>query len=295
MIYVTATTEAVDAALITKDLALIRYAQTKAIPRSRIGAIGDGVNDLPFLLVEGLRVAAAPANAHQVVKDAVRRLPHGLVTDGHVLAGFLEFYRYATAMGVSHVFADRDGVLWTEGQAGTHLDSLRSVFSAVGGAAAPTVLILTGTSAEQNIPFLEATGLTTLSQNAAIREDPRILLAENGAVKVDVLSGKTHVDLPIDDDLLAELQGPVREEVVRRLHTEVLPEFRLSFCDDADSQIERVYLPAKKTMLTINVPRRFSDGRSYRKSEEGTKFRRRVVEVVVETLRVRGLQHSVRQ
>jgi len=53
-VYLSAGTDAVDAALITKDSALKSFASDMGIPLPRIAAIGDSANDIPLLKIPNL-------------------------------------------------------------------------------------------------------------------------------------------------------------------------------------------------------------------------------------------------
>lgn len=66
-LYLSASTDAIDAAVMTKDRAVEASLRESGIPSGQVGAIGDSVNDLPFLTLPGLAVCAAPANAQPEV------------------------------------------------------------------------------------------------------------------------------------------------------------------------------------------------------------------------------------
>jgi len=77
-----------------KGTALAEIARQLAVPRERVFAAGDHLNDLPMLSGEFARCVAAPDNAIPQVKEVVRR-QRGYVSHqpwGHGVARALEHY-----------------------------------------------------------------------------------------------------------------------------------------------------------------------------------------------------------
>lgn len=81
---------------------------------SKIGTIGDGANDIPFLRIPSLAIAAAPSNVQENVIRLLQGVSNGAVLKGELTEGFLEFYAMAKSRGLSHIYADRDGVFERE-------------------------------------------------------------------------------------------------------------------------------------------------------------------------------------
>ena len=91
-VYLSASTDAVDAALITKDLALKSFASDIGIPLLRIAAIGDSANALPLLKIPNLGLLGAPNNAQLIVKQTLKATNRSYVSDKDFLDGFVDFY-----------------------------------------------------------------------------------------------------------------------------------------------------------------------------------------------------------
>jgi hypothetical protein len=280
-ISLSASPDAIDAAIYTKDAVVTDFADRSGLPLAQIAGIGDGENDIPFLAVPGLAISAAPLNAQDTVKSLIKTLPNGVVLRSESTKAFLEFYELAKSRRVSHIFADRDGVFdWEDGSRGT--DEVFRVFRNMGLDGNPIVLVLTGSSYEQNVSFIEKLRIKeAVHDNAVARKNPFVVLAENGALQIDVLTLKTRdYRQVLDADLLRLLKTSFEKQVIARLKETVLPRFHLELSDRRENQIEKVYIPPKRTMLTINVPKWFRDGSAFRRSKVGQEFR----EVVLDTM-----------
>lgn len=167
-------TDAVDASLVTKDHALRTFAATEHVPLSRIAAIGDSVNDLPFLTLSGLGLRGIPSNAQPAVRSGLGDFDNKIELQTSFTEAFLEFYAIAGNCGIQYVFADKDGVLvWRDTDAIEHGPSLRTIFSNAGLGTRPFVFVLTGSSYEANIAFLRSFDLAAACEgNPRIRERP---------------------------------------------------------------------------------------------------------------------------
>jgi len=292
-VFLSASTDAVDAALICKDRVVRDFSAISGTPLEALGAIGDSSNDLPFLLIDGLGLTGAPRNAQEAVRSALRNRTNGIVTRNEFFNGFMEFYRLARKRHISHVFADRDGVLiWNDEN--SHAARLHDVFEHMGLEGNPFIFILTGSSYEQNVAFLEAYGIgRTLLCNPCIRAHPYVLLAENGAVQFDVISGRCReFSGTVDPTLLHSLKSDFQSQVLRAVEEQVLPAFGLSWSDNPGDQVEKVYVPNKRTMVTINLPRAFRDGTDYRRSPTGDRLRIALLSAMVHAAKSLNLPYT---
>jgi len=256
-----------------------------------VGVIGDSANDLPFLLEPGVKVAAAPSNAQSRVKTSLRALNHGLILDGEGLEGFLQFYRHCRTVGVRLIVADRDGVLrWKNDE--LYLSALGEIYKSMGAPDHPIVVVLTGSSAEQNFRFVSETFIdSSVAQNPKRDSLPPLIYAENGNVIVDIKLHSSHIrEQSIAKNEADLLLGPVRKLLLSELEREVLPRFGMSFTRDPTKQAMCVFLPPKSTMLTVNVPKTFLDGRFFRDSPEAENFRILVGSAMESALRENGFE-----
>lgn len=274
---------AVDAAIITKDRALEGVSRYFGWPLEKIAMIGDEVTDLLLLTKQGLGLVGAPANAQKRVIETLKFLRNGFVSSLEVFDGFLDFYNVATKLGIQLVMSDKDGVL-KDGDI-LYGQRFRELALEMGKNGKPYVVVLTGSSCEQNASFMEKYGLDErLSSNHRIIDYPWLLLVENGAIHINVLTReKRNYVKDISPELLKSLKGDFESEVRKRLDSEVLPEFSLGWSESYEDQKGRVYHAKEKlSMVTFNVPRAFSDGRPYRKSDEAERFRTRTMQVMEE-------------
>ncbi len=292
IIYLSAATDAVDASLVTKAAAVHRFAREHRIEPEHIGVIGDSANDLPFLEISGLGLIGAPGNAHEKVRQRVADLRHGVILDGEVLDGFIEFYAMAMERGIRHIFTDRDGVLlWNEKV--VDKVELQQLFKNIAPPARPTIHILTGSSVEQNLKFIADTDLDKAAiNNAAVCADPYVIMAENGSLHIHLFRHSVRPPISLNDKLVDQLKGPFQTRVVERLGETVLPEFGLTWTEDPADQVEKCYVAPKRTMVTINIPETFQNGRHYRRSDVAEKLRQAMLDVMVE---VAQEQHLVVQ
>jgi len=275
-----ASPDAIDASIFTKDMAVLSLVN-EGVPLAKIAAIGDGENDIPFLTIPGLAIAAAPLNAQDSVKNLVNSLPNGVSLRSESTQGFLDFYELAKSRQLSHIFADRDGVFdWEDDSA--RKDELFRLFQNMGLDRNPFVFVLTGSSYDQNISFIKKLRIRdAVKDNAAVRKKPFAILAENGAIQISVLSSEIRdFQQVLDPDFLRLLKTSFEKEVVARLKATVLPRFRLKLTDDHTDQIAKIYIPPKRTMVTINVPKWFRDGSDFRRSPVAQQFREAVLAVM---------------
>ena len=293
-IYLSASTDAVDASLVTKDFAIKSSALGKGIPLSRVAGIGDSANDLPFLRISGLGLVGAPSNAQTAVKQALKAIRGAYLSPKSFFEGFLDFYSRCTDQGIELVFTDRDGVLiWNENGAAKAV--LRPLLELMGQDGRPFIIILTGSSYEQNVDFMRHYQLNAgLGVNPRIRENPYIIYAENGAVQIDILGGSSrNYAADLDSTLLGTLTHAFLHSLLHRIREKVLPAFQLGLSEDRSDQHSKLYLPPKRTMVTVNLPRSHLRLEDYRQSPESDTLRQALLQEMVLTAQELHLPYEV--
>lgn len=225
----------------------------------------------------------------------VRDSRNGLILEERVIDGFLQFYRAAGNLGLSHVFSDRDGVLTWKSEGEAHRRALTRVFREMGAGSKPFVFVLTGSSYEQNVAFMQRHGLDSgLWTNPAISANPYVLWVENGALQVNVLDHTTRLVFgDLQAELLAALKGPFERNVLEILDRQVLPKFGLGWSEAASEQDNRVFVPVKRTMFTVNVPKTRVDGADFHESATGDAFRQAVLSTMKLAAEDLSLQYVV--
>ncbi len=295
-VFLSAGTDAVDAALITKEHALRAFAAEANLPLGRIGAIGDSVNDLPFLTIAGLGLRAAPLNAQPAVRSAIAALDNCVTLSSMFTEALVEFYREAEERGILYIFADKDGVLiWRDDDTVTYGPLLGDLFRNMGSGPHPFIFVLTGSSYEQNLGLLRALRFSpALSMNPSVAAHPFVILAENGAVQINVLTGeiRERTEL-VDPALLAIVMGPFKRRICQLVEKEILPAFDLSWSKTGDQQVEQLWIPEKRSIVTINIPKTFHDGRDYRSSSRAEKLRRAILECMVKSATIMSIPYEV--
>ena len=293
-IYLSAGTDAVDAALITKDSALKSFASDMGIPLPRIAAIGDSVNDIPLLKIPNLGLVGAPNNAQLIVKQTLETIERSYISNKDFLEGFADFYAHCADTGIEYVFADRDGVLiWKEDL--SEKSRLRQIVERMGQEGWPFIVIITGSSYEQNVDFMSKYGLnSSFESNEKIRENPYVIYAENGAVQISVLDGSIRncTDF-LDRDFLRVLKTNFLDALLSNVEKRILPVFSLEFSKELSDQCSKIYLPPKGTMVTLNIPRTHHGIEEYRRSPESDYLRDailREMEMVAQDL---GLPYKI--
>jgi hypothetical protein len=293
IVYLSANNEAVDAALLTKGMAIPAYAEMHGLPMRQIGAIGDGINDIPFLTVPGLGLVGTPSNAQEKVKQIVGNMRNGYLSSKKVLDAFIEFYQIARERGITHIVSDRDGVLLQKGdlRRGKEFFDLARRMGLDGN---PFITVLTGTAYGQNTDFVADYGLNKLDENSSVRSDPYVLMTENGAIHVNVLTGEaTNYCSKLNQALLRRLKEDFEPEVLKQIESEILKDFKLQWSVDYGDQTEKVYVSPKQSMFTVNIPRYFADGTDYRRSEQAGVLRERIFDIMVETARRMGFNYKI--
>lgn len=275
--------DAIDAALITKDRAVANFALSRGIPIEKIAAIGDSANDLPFLAINGLACRGAPLNAQAKVKEVLKQYANAFIASKNCFEGFEQFYERCMACQVKYIFSDRDGVILCNRE-DTPMDRFHRIISDIGIGTKPVLKILTGSSYEQNLQFIEAYSIReAVYSNKRVREDPYLILAENGAVEIDVISGNFKLSKDIFDvSLLSWLMNRFKLTLFERIESEVFHRFGLSWSNDSDDIIGKVQAPQKRTMVTIDIPQLTIDGQDFRGSGHGSRFGMAVLDIMKE-------------
>jgi hydroxymethylpyrimidine pyrophosphatase-like HAD family hydrolase len=275
---------AIDAAILTKDKAIDGVVKYSGYSLEKIGAIGDEVIDLPLLTRQGLGFVGAPANAQARVIDFIKNKDNGFISSKEVFDGFLDFYNESVNKGIKLIISDKDGVLRDEVRKGNSwgLDFAKLALE-MGQGRKPYVIILTGSSYNQNLPFMKEYGLDKkLEINSKIKDYPFLLLAESGAIHINVLTGETRNYVKdMQPELLKVLKSEFEPRVRSEIEKKVLDECSLTWSDNYNDQDGKVYhVKDKLSMVTFNVPRTFKDGKPYRKSPESEVFRDKVMEIM---------------
>jgi len=293
-IYLSASTDAVDASLVTKDLAIRSFASSTGTPLSRVAGIGDSANDLPFLRISGLGLVGAPSNAQAAVKQALKAIPGSYISTKSVLDGFLDFYARCRDEGIEVVFTDRDGVLtWNED--GGARARLRQLLERMGQNGRPFIIILTGSSYEQNMDFMRHFQLdASLGANPRIRQNPYIIYAENGAVQIDILGASTrNYAAALDSHLLDALTRDFLRSLVRHIREKILPAYRLGLSNNRLDLRSKLYLPPKTTMVTVDLPRAHVGVKDYRQSPASDALRQALLREMAITAQELHLPYEV--
>lgn len=284
---------AVDAYILGKGHAVPVFAQQFGVPLGRIASIADGVKDLEFLETPGLGFIGAPANAQTKVRERVAAL-RGHVSTLETFAAFMEFYEMVGSKGITYIISDRDGVL----KDGKHSwgNDFKQLTKEMGTPGKPYVIVLTGSSLDQNLGFAKEYGLdATLAANPAVGQHPYLLLVENGIIAYNVLTGETRNGVTtLNPALLGILRGPFEDDVMRRVRRNVLPVFELRESRVYSDQRGAVYIAEKEAMVTLNIPREFADGREgYRKSDEAARLRKAMLGTMITAAQEVGVEYRV--
>jgi hypothetical protein len=287
--------DAIDAAWVTKEYVVRSFSGNSSVPLPEIAAIGDSVNDLPFLTIPGLGLIGAPANAQPHVKAAVIRLNNSVTLTRTFIEGFVEFYQLAQERHLKYIFADKDGVLTGKDRSHNSRRSLSELLRKAGAPGFPFVFVLTGSSYEQNVRFLASTALATaVRHNRYVHAEPFLLLAENGLLSVNVLTGKVRETSElINPSCITWLKERFQPALLEQIDKYILPRFGLKWSAANDHQIESVQVPHKRTMVTVNIPREFRDGRDYRTSKEGVHFGAAVLDCMIAIATDEGIDYHV--
>ena len=190
--------------------------------------------------------------------------------------------------------SDRDGVLKEVGNY-SWWDDFRKLLLKMDRETRPYIVVLTGSGYEQNTSFRNKYGLDkSLIANPYVEKYPYLLLLENGAIYLNVLTDEIkNYLIEIDSETLRTLKGEFEKRVKSRLENEVLSDFGLQWSNSYEEQKGKVYHAPKLSMVTFGVPREFADGSPYRKSKEADNFRDSVLKVMKKTAQELHLDYEV--
>lgn len=279
-IYISPNREAVDAGLQTKAGALEKIAAGNNLRLSQIGAIGDGLNDLPFLRVSGLGLVGTPSNGHPKVKEFVSSLKQGVLPDAPYLDGFLHFYNLCSKGGIRHIVSDRDGVLIKDGDLSRGTEFIKATSTG------PMITVLTSSSARANMPFAER----YFNGN---QSDPWRIRMENGSLEMNVYNRETRLDTTINPDEMERFLGTFRPAVLQAVEHMIHPKYGFGYTNEHGSQHNRMYLPPMQTMVTINIPRTTTGSTEYRSTPEAVQLRSDIVGIMVSVCKDLKIGHTV--
>jgi hypothetical protein len=286
-------TNAVDATIYTKGEAILNYSKVTGVNLEKIAGIGDEIIDISFLKTPGLGFVGTPANAQLPVIETLRAIPNSFISNQECLDAFIIFYEIAKSRGITHIISDRDGVIVSKDDFSRGKE-FRKLLNKI-NQGYPYIAILTGSSYEQNIPFMEAYGLNESLRNIEkINKDPYILLPENGLIQVNVLTKETrNLCSILNPELLYRLKQEF-EPVVRDNLRDILNKRGLCFSSNYQDQRGKVYIPNKESMVTFNIPREYPDGRrDFRKSPYAEELRRDIVSVMEKVAELQKLPYEI--
>lgn len=264
--YIAENSDAVDVYAFSKRDGLARILADTGFRADQTAVIGDSENDLSFLSAKGIALRGAPGNAQQVVRSYVG--PEH-VTASVGLDGFLEFYAICKERGIQLIVSDRDGVIkWKDESA---LPQLKAVWRGM-GSDGPAIVVLTGSSIEQNLRFIDDYGLSAARDNSCVQRHPYLIYAENGAVALNILTRQAIATPTQHGALIAELKSAV----LKSLESGPLARWGITLTHDPLDQRWKCYVPDKSTMLTINLPRLDRNGEFFRDSADAEQLRREI-------------------
>lgn len=293
-IYLSPNTGSIDADLLRKEDTVLR----KLSERGKTITIGDNINDSGMLSLDGLLLAACPENAHEEIKKLLKKRKNGYIAQRPVLDGFIdclrETGRRAQRKGLSlhecTLFTDKDGVLqnkqdYTKG----------AIFKAMireSGIIYPQTYIISGSSVKLNLNtgFMEAYGLTpeNLYQNRTIRNNPFLLLLENGGIEINILNPNDR-RYPAKEQFKEEietLRGPVRDGIRSQMEEKIFKTFAglhwVRNYEDQKTKRRGIYEVESETKFTLNIPY------ALRGTQEGEAFRMIVAEIIQEEAERQG-------
>ena len=285
-IYISASPDAVDVSIMTKDIALLQFSTEKKTPLKFIAAIGDGVNDLPFLTIEGLGLIGAPSNAQKEVIQYISRTVNGKICEHAFFQGFVEFYKYASESSISAVFTDRDGVIVTK-ENDTWMSNLAELFKKAGSSSKgnflPAIHVLTGSGVEQNKSFIESINrYADIGSNPYILSDPYIIHAENGAIQMNIVTGEWRYETYVENhrDYIDFIRGNFLETVITRIEKYIFQKWGLQWSYNYSDQDGKIYMPEKRTMATWNIPKIMNNIKNFRDTVISDKLRTDIIKII---------------
>ncbi|MBD3204420.1 HAD hydrolase family protein [Candidatus Woesearchaeota archaeon] len=278
--YIEVLDNAVSVVILTKAKALEIYSEKYGINLNNSMGVGDGLSDIGFMNNCGF--CACPANSQEKVKELVNE-KHGLVSDKQGLDGALEAYEKAKEKGLEAVIFDKDGVLTVNNEL-SRGEEFREVLRKAGQEKNPYIILLTGSSFDQNTDFLEAYGFNHLHENPAYKKKPWAVMFNSGLQFYNVFDKETKSLCDIPDEMVAGINN-LKNYVEKMIEKDIFGNFGIvGFTEDYEKgQNGRIYRPKKEAMATWNIPRYFKDGKTvYRGSEEAKRFSDALVKIITD-------------
>lgn len=277
-----ANTDAIDISLHTKETIVNNFIKDRGVELQEVACIGDSKNDLPFLTIPNIGIAAAPSNAQQKVIDTLNTQSNSYISKNKVYEGFIDFYNLCKNRNIKYIFSDRDGVILWKNEHSYH-EEIYELFTQMGHNNNPYVFVLTGSSVEQNIEFINEYKINeACSKNELLSDKPFNIFAENGALMINCMTMDYVLDKNIIDlDFIGFLKKDYYTHVLQLIKKEVLNKFNLQFTSNANDQIEKIFIPEKRTMITFNIPAYYHNGSDYRESTDADELRKHIIEILV--------------
>ncbi|MBI5064735.1 HAD hydrolase family protein [Candidatus Woesearchaeota archaeon] len=294
-IYLIANNAAVDAVMITKAEAIDEIRNRYGFSLDQVATIGDEIVDIPMLEIAGLGNIGTVANAQQRVIEYVASKENGFVSNFSVFDGFMDFYNLCKDRKRKLIITDKDGVL-KEGDNVQWGPEYARLVMEMGKEGDPFCVVLTGSALSQNEKFRHAYGLDErLKANKFVQENPFLLIVENGAIHLNVITGEIDNRChKLNSRLLDVLKGPFEKEVARRIRDEILPEFGFDISYNYDDQTGKVYHVIEKLAgVSFNIPRKDVQGSPFRKTSSAQKLRDRIIEIMSEEASKLGTDYVV--
>ena len=102
-------------------------------------------------------------------------------------------------------------------------------------------------------------------------------------------SGEKRTAIPRSaEEEIKRVKGPFEFEVIKRIETDVLPEFGFTYSDSHADQTEKIYIPPKMTMVTFNIPKFTRTEKDYRRAQISNDLRKRIRETLEEVATKHG-------
>ena len=298
-IYISASPDAVDVSIITKDIALLQFSTEKKTSLKSIAAIGDGVNDLPFLTIKGLGLIGAPSNAQKEVIKYISKTANGKICEHDFFQGFIEFYKYASESCMSAIFTDRDGVLVSK-ENDIWMPNLAELFKKMGsrskGNFLPIIHVLTGSGVEQNKSFIESVNrYADIGTNQYAVSDPYIIHAENGAIQMNIITGEWRYAAYVENhrDYIDFIRRNFLKAAITRIEKYIFPKWDLQWSYHHSDQDGKIYMPEKRTMVTWNIPKTMNNIKNFRDNLISDKLRIDILKVIESVAEELSLPYSV--
>ena len=258
---------AIDFYLISKGEYVEKFLSKDNIPYESIACIGDGDIDESFLFIEGVKMVGAPANASCRIRDKVLKSANGFLSDHSYYNGFEDFFWKAKEVGVEYIFTDFNGVLLE----GINLDAFHDLLIDVCKGLLPKLVIVTGASVGQMSQHMLNLGIREAIRTSVdlFARENLIIMCENGAFTIDLLTGQVNANVSLKN---FKKNKRIRSEFYKKLEEVVYKEFGFELTHEYESQKNKVFLPMKYTMISVNIPKSDENDNDFRASKESRRF-----------------------